>query len=324
MRVLITGGAGHLGINICKTFLQESTIVRVFDIDNSLNRKRTENLGANAEVFWGDITQPDSVTEATEDVDAIVHMAAVLPPLSEQNPELANNVNVGGTQTIVNTIKERGNSIPFIFISSVTVFGPTPDATKPLHPDRNKPKPSSIYAKTKVQAEDFIRESGIDYLIMRLTLVPYLNLTASAIKNAMLFIIPLNKRIPLHNRLEFCHPDDVTLAVINAVNNFNEVKGKTLVIAGGTSQQMRYQDMVHAMFGTIGLPIPPRHKFTDKPFELDWYDTTDSQELLRFQRKTLHDYAHDLANQFPILFISMMRYFIGPIFGKVIVKLIWK
>jgi len=182
MRVLITGGAGHLGINVCKAFLQEDTIVRIFDIDNSLNRKRTENLGTNAEVFWGDITQPDSVTEAMDNVDAIVHMAAILPPLSEQNPELTNRVNLGGTQTIVNTIKERGISIPFIFTSSVAVFGPTPDATEPLHPDRNKPKPSSVYGKTKEQAEDFIRESGIDYLIIRLTSVPYLNLSANDMK----------------------------------------------------------------------------------------------------------------------------------------------
>jgi len=315
MHVLITGGAGHLGINICKKFLQESASVRLFDIDNSLNRKRTENLGSNAEVFWGDITQPDSVREAIENIDAIVHMAAILPPLSEQNPELTNRINVGGTQTIVNTIKERGNSIPFIFTSSVAVFGPTPDATEPLHPDRNKPKPSSIYAKTKVQAEDFIRESGIDYLIMRLTSVPYLNLSTNDMKTGMLYTIPLN------NRLEFCHPDDVTVAVINAVNNFNVVKGNTLVIAGGPSQQMRYQEMMHAFFGTLGLPLPPKHKFTDEPFELDWYDTTDSQELLMFQRKTIDDYSHDLASQFPALLVSMMRYFIGPIFGKVIVRL---
>ena len=315
MRVLITGGAGHLGINVCKAFLQEDTIVRIFDIDNSLNRKRTENLGTNAEVFWGDITQPNSVTEAMDNVDAIVHMAAILPPLSEQNPELTNRVNLGGTQTIVNTIKERGISIPFIFTSSVAVFGPTPDATEPLHPDRNKPKPSSVYGKTKEQAEDFIRESGIDYLTIRLTSVPYLNLSANDMKSGLLYTIPLN------NRLEFCHPDDVTVAVINAVNSFNEVKGNTLVIAGGPSQQMRYQDMVHALFGSLGLPLPPKHKFTDEPFELDWYDTTDSQELLKFQRKTIDDYSHDLANQLPTLLVYMMRYFIGPIFGKVIVRL---
>jgi len=286
MRVLIIGGAGHLGINICKRFLQENAIVRVFDIDNSLNRKRTENLGANAEVFWGDITQPDLAREAMDNVDAIVHMAAILPPSSEQNPELANRVNVGGTRTIVNTIKERGDSIPFVFTSSVAVFGPTPDATEPL-----------------------------DYLIIRLTSVPYLNLSANDMKSGLLYTIPLN------NRLEFCHPDDVTVAVINAANNFSEVKGNTLVIAGGPSQQMRYQDMMHAFFGALGLPLPPKHKFTDEPFELDWYDTTDSQELLKFQRKTIDDYSHDLTNQYPTLLVSMMRYFIGPIFGKVIVRL---
>jgi len=246
-------------------------------------------------------------------IDAVVHLAGIVQPFTEENPQLAYKVNVGGTQTIVDLIKERGESIPFVFPSSVAVFGPCPDATEPLHPERNPCNPTSVYAETKVQAEGLIKESGIDHVILRVTAVPYLRITPRDVK-AHLYSIPLK------NRVEFCHPDDAALATVNSVKNFELVKGDTLIIAGGPSQQMLYEDMLRAILGTFGLPLPPRHKFAEEPYALDWYDTSRSQELLKFQQKTLDDYSRDLANQFPAPFIALMRYFIGPVFGRLIVR----
>ncbi|MCJ7653844.1 MAG: SDR family NAD(P)-dependent oxidoreductase, partial [Dehalococcoidia bacterium] len=100
MRVLITGGAGRLGITVCKAFLRDGAHVRVFDLDTSGNRKSVKGLNGKAEVLWGDITQPDSVQKALEGVDAVVHMAGILPPVAYEKPELAKKVNVGGTRII--------------------------------------------------------------------------------------------------------------------------------------------------------------------------------------------------------------------------------
>ncbi len=309
MRVLITGGTGRWGPPVCEAFLKEGFNVRLL-----LHRKRVKGLGSNLEVVWGDITQPDSVRKAMDGIDAVVHLAGIVQPLTEQNPDLAYKVNVGGTQTIVNLIREKGESIPFVFPSSVAVFGPCPDATEPLHLERNPCNPTSVYAKTKVQAENLIKESGIDYVILRVTAVPYLRLTLSDMKAHL-------HTIPLKNRIEFCHPDDASLAILNVVKNFDAVKGNTLIIAGGSSQQIHYEDMLRRILGTFGLPLPPAHKFAQEPYYLDWYDTSKSQALLNFQRKTLDDYAEDLANQFPAPVVALMRRFIGPVFGRLIVRL---
>jgi len=308
MRVLITGGTGRWGPPVCKAFLKQGFSVRIL-----LHRKRVKSLGANCELVWGDVNQPDSVRKAMQGIDAVVHLAGIVQPFTEGNPQLAYKVNVGGTQTIVDLVKERGESIPFVFPSSVAVFGLCPDATEPLHPERNLCNPTSVYAKTKVQAENLIRESGIDHVILRVTAVPYLRITPRDLK-AHLYTIPLK------NRLEFCHPDDAALATVNSVKNFELVKGNTLIIAGGPSQQMLYEDMLRVVLGTLGLPLPPRHKFAEEPYPLHWYDTSRSQELLKFQQKTLDDYSRDLANQFTAPFIALMRYFIGPVFGRLIVR----
>ena len=130
--------------------------------------------------------------------------------------------------------------------------------------------------------------------------------------------------IPVNNRIEFCHADDTASAILNAVKNFDAVKGNTLVISGGSNQRMLYKDMLSAILGVLGLPLPPVHKFTREPYYLDWYDTKKSQELLRFQQKTfadyLKDYSRELTRRYCSLFMPFMRHFVGPVFGKLVVQ----
>jgi nucleoside-diphosphate-sugar epimerase len=316
MRVLITGGAGRLGITICKAFLKDGFQVRVFDLDTPANRKSIKRLKDRAEVMWGDVTQPVSVRRALEGIDAIVHMAGILPPVAYEKPELAAKVNVGGTKLIVDLLKERGGNIPLLFTSSVAAFGPTPDASQPLCPDKTKCNPRGAYGETKLQAENLIQESGIDYVILRLTATMYLSFSVSDVKR--MFTVPLN------NRVEYCHPNDTASAILNAIKNFDTVKGNILVISGGAEQRMLYRDMIRAMMGIMGLPLPPAKKFTTEPYYLDWYDTTKAQELLKFQRHTfadyLRDYSKELARKYGSGFLPFMRRFVGPVFGKIIVQ----
>lgn len=316
MSVLITGGAGRLGINVCKTFLHNGFKVRVFDLDTPRNRKNVRELYDRAEIVWGDVTQADLVQSALAGVDAVVHMAAILPPVAYEKPELAARVNVGGTRTLVNLIKESGRYIPLVYTSSVAVFGPTPQACEPITPDRHQPCPKGAYGETKFQAENLIRASGIDHVILRLTATMYLGFAISDLKRMF--------TVPADNRVEFCHPDDAALAILNAVENFSAIKGNTFVISGGAKQRMLYKDMVGAILGVLGLPLPPRQKFTREPYYLDWYDTTKSQEFLKFQRKTftdyLTDYSRELARRYTSLFIPFMRSFVSPVFGKLIVQ----
>jgi len=316
MRVLITGGAGRLGTTICKAFLKDGFQVRVFDLDTPQNRKSVRSIGEKGEIMWGDITQPDSVRRALNEVDAVVHMAAILPPIAYERPELATRVNVGGTRIIVDLIRERGGNIPFVYTSSVAAFGPTPEATEPLSPDKSDSKPKGAYGETKHQAEKLITESGLDYIILRLTATMYLSFKANDIKRMF--------TIPLDNRVEYCHPDDTASAIVSAVKGFDSVKGNTLVISGGPKQRMLYEDMISAILGVMRLPLPPARKFTRKPYYLDWYDTSKSQELLHFQGNTfagyLKDYSQQLVKQYGSGFIPFMRYFVSPVFGKIIVQ----
>lgn len=318
MRVLVTGGAGRLGITVSDALLRDGFQVRVFDLDNERNRGSVKDVSGRAEIIWGDITRPDSVRQALEDVDLVVHMAGILPPVAYQKPDLARRVNVGGTALLVDAIKEKGVRIPIVFTSSVAVFGPTPGASEPISVEKNEPHPQGAYGETKLAAENVIRESGLDHLILRLTAVMYFTHEVSDLKRMY--------TVPLDNRVEFCHPDDLALAIRNAVRSFDTVKGNTLVVSGGPSGRMLYREMVGAVLGVMGLPLPPAGKFTRQPYYLDWYDTTRSQELLRFQRRSfadyLGDYSRGLSRKYTALFLPFMRRVVSPLFGRVVVQFI--
>ena len=318
MRILVTGGAGRLGVTVCRKVLEKGFQLRVFDLDTPRNRKSVKDLGDAVEVVWGDITCRESVEKALEGIEAVVHMAGILPPISEEKPEMAAKVNVEGTRVLVDLLKRREPGIPVVFTSSVAVFGPTPDASRPISVEADSPRPDCNYGRTKLQAEELIEASGIEYVILRLSAAVYTVFGMDDMKR--IFSIPLN------NRLETCHPDDVAVAIANALSKFDEVKGKTLIVSGGPDHRMLYREMIGEILNVMALPVPPADKFNQEPCYLDWYDTSKSQELLAFQHRTFGDYVRDyrkeLTRKFSPLFLPFMTLFVGPLFGKAVVRLI--
>ena len=313
-RVLVTGGAGRLGLRVSRLLLEYGYKVRILDVEGKRSRQRLGTLKGEVDVVWGDVRDPGAVRSSLEGADAVVHMAAILPPMTDQRPDLAQSINVEGTKTLVDAICAYGKDIPVVYSSSISVFGATPDAMEPVCPERNPANPEEVYSQTKLEAEKVIRESGIAHVILRLPAA--FDLDASAVK--------LIYRVPLNNRFEFCHPDDTILAIANAVRFFEAVRGMTLVICGGPAQRMTYGDMLGGAFGVLGLPLPPARKFSRQPYCVDWYDTVGSQELLRYQTKTYDDFRRDLARNIagPLspAVVPLMRYLVGPVFGRVIIR----
>jgi nucleoside-diphosphate-sugar epimerase len=319
MRVLVTGGAGMLGIDVCNTLRKNGFQVSIFDLDTETTRKNLKRLTGPAEIITGDITRPGSAGPALRDVDAVIHMAALLTVNTLLNRKMAERVNLGGTRNIIEAIRDEKRNIPLVYTSSVAVFGPSPDAASPLDPDQYMAKPRGEYAETKFEAEEVIRMSGIDYVILRLG-THWQNQIFSRNEFRYMF------RIPLDNRIEIIHPDDTATAIVHAVKDFDKVKGNTLVVSGGAACRMFHRDRVKAITKVLGLPMPPVERFNRSPAPMDWYDTQKSQTLLRFQQRTfndcLRDYRKELARRFTPLFPLLMRYMIGPVFGRLIVRYI--
>ncbi len=312
-KVLITGGLGGVGYHVTQRFLKAGVPVRVIELDRRPLRDRLRGLSPRPEVVWGDVTDRNDVERAIEGVDIIAHLAAVIPPRADQEPGLARRINVGGTRTVIEAVRGAGRRIPVVYTSSIAVFGDTRDQTPPLHPDRNPMNPSSPYEKSKAEAEMLVRESGLDFLVLRLGANPHLELHPSMFRE--MFIQPFDSRI------EFTHVEDTVTAIVNAVQRFESVKNRVLIVSGGPANQMYYHEFVTRAMGELGLPCPPEEKFSKGPAHLDWYDTSESEAALEYQSRTLDDYLRDIYRPIPRPVRWLMRRVVGPTVGRLIVRL---
>ncbi|WP_207424049.1 GDP-mannose 4,6-dehydratase [Desertivirga brevis] len=155
--ILVTGGAGFIGSNLIKELLKDPD-THVSSIDNfdpfySIEQKRL-NIGAftenaNFDFIEGDIRNIEDLRKI-RNIDVIVHLAAkagVRPSIN--NPVLYQDVNVSGTQTLLEFAKERGIK-QFVFASSSSVYGVNQNV--PWH-EEEKLLPISPYASTKLSGE---------------------------------------------------------------------------------------------------------------------------------------------------------------------------
>jgi nucleoside-diphosphate-sugar epimerase len=285
MRVLVTGGLGNVGRSSLTELLKQNHEVRCFDLKTPANLKQAKRFAGKVHFVWGDLRDPVDIVPAVQSQDIVVHLAFILPPASDEHPDLAEAVNVGGTRNLLEAAKTLTPPPRIIFISSFSVYGacqhklPPRTASDPVQPMDN-------YNRHKVECEGMVRESGLDWAIFRLGVVPPKSLGG---------FTPKMFDTPPSQRTEFVHPDDVGLAVANAVN-CQEVWGKMLLIGGGHSSQIYFRDFVGGMMQAMGIGRLPDRAFATMACAFsDWIDTTESEGLLHYQRHSFDDFTKEIA-----------------------------
>jgi len=302
MRVLLTGAFGNVGESTLLSLFESNHKIRCFDIETKVNQKKRKQLSKIGmfETIWGDVRDSDIVQKAVEDMECIIHLAAILPPVSDRNPEFTRSVNLVGTRSLVDAAIKRDEPPKFIYSSSIATYGhcsgrgPPKKATDPQII-------TDVYTETKIKAEEYIRASNIPWTILRFGVVPPLSM--NWFKSAL---DPFVYDIPLEQRLEFVHSRDIGLAVANAVDAPTE--GRILLLGGGESCRMTYRAFMTGYLDALGIGMLPESAFRvptceEDYFHTDWMDTSESQAILNFQTRTFTDYIDELSDT-----IGRLRY----------------
>jgi len=153
--ILVTGGAGYVGSTFIRDALAKGYRVRCLDLLIYGGKTLVGFLyNPNFELIKGDVRIKKDVEEALENVDVVVHLAAVVGDLPCQvAPKSALQINFTGTQLVAETAKNK-KIRRFIFASTCSNYGVV-DPETPADENR-KLNPVSLYAETKIDCEKFL------------------------------------------------------------------------------------------------------------------------------------------------------------------------
>jgi UDP-glucose 4-epimerase len=272
--VTITGGAGNLGRQVARLLVERGFTVRLFDLPEIDYDFATGQPGL--EVMPGDLRDQTALSRACAKAEWVVHLAAIMPPVSETNQNLARTVNIEGTRRLLAVMPVEAK---LVLASSVATYGVAQREVVGLdHPQR----PIDYYGQTKVQNEHDVLASGRPATLLRI----------SGISVPALLEIPSPWFFTREQKVEFIHLHDAALAVANCVGNQNAV-GHVWQIAGGSAWRTTGQGYSDGICRAFDIP-PESATFMDTTNWPAWFDTAESQAGLKYQQHTFDDFTAEL------------------------------
>jgi nucleoside-diphosphate-sugar epimerase len=166
--ILVTGGAGFIGSTFARIALERGHSVRIVDNLSTGSQEVVDKLEyLGADVIVGDIRDSSVMNTALHGVDFVVHLAAQISvPLSMEYPEETADINIQGTQMVIDCALKHGVQ-RLVMASSAAVYGE--NTNLPLN-EEDGGMLLSPYAESKWKNEDQIlnsRREGLESVALR-------------------------------------------------------------------------------------------------------------------------------------------------------------
>jgi nucleoside-diphosphate-sugar epimerase len=297
--VLITGAFGQVGKRCAEILLDRGRTVIAVDLQSERSVGVAQSLSDRGGPgllipAYVDLLDGAAVVDlvAEHQPDVIVHLAAIYSPPSYRNPRFARKVNVEGTRNLVLAARALPEPPLILKASSAAVYGSrNPYRYPELITPETPVNPIDQYGEDKLLAEAVIRDSGLPYAVLRLGGV----ISPDGASNLDADYLLLIRATPGDNRIHAVDARDVALAFTNAADKRVAVNGKVLLIGGNESYRHLQRDVEDDMMEAAGLGrLGPSASLPGDPNDdrgwsfTGWYDTTESEALLEYQR---HDWS---------------------------------
>jgi nucleoside-diphosphate-sugar epimerase len=299
MNIVVTGGFGNVGKSTVKACLEKGHSVTILEAPAALKNaqrflhKLHPTERGKLKITYCDIRNYEEVENALHHArsggspDAIVHLAALIPPASDRNSEVTWQINVGGTKNVIDANASLEKPARLVLASSIATYGDrledfwirTSDAFQP----------SDIYSKTKIESENLVLGAGVPALILRLSYV---------VSPEWLQFDPLMFSMPPQTRLEVVHTVDAGRAFAQAATLETLPETRVFDIGGGAACRTTfraYLDRIFSYFGLGDSEFLPDCAFAQSGFHCGWYEDSDfADSVLHFRSKSLEDYYQEV------------------------------
>lgn len=293
---LITGVAGFIGSHLADKLLSQGH--RVIGIDNFDNFYakdiKVKNISLavqnkNFSFFEKDITNIESLFQITSKIDCVIHLAAkagVRPSIL--NPQSYQEVNIKGTQNILDFVKKR--DIPkIVFASSSSIYGVNPNY--PWKESDNDLKPISPYASTKMAGElmghVYSHLYGISFIGLRFFTVYGPRQRPDLAIHKFAKAIISGQPIPFFgdgNTLrDYTYIDDIISGIIGAIN----YKTKFDIFNLGNTSPINLKDLITVLEEAIQKKaIIERLPMQDGDVPITYSDISKAAQCLKYKPQT--------------------------------------
>ena len=254
--VLVIGGAGYIGSALLPKLLKAGHRVRVLDLFlYGTDPIREVAHHPNLELVKGDFRHVENVVQAMRDVDAVVHLGAIVgDPACDLDQDVTIDINLSATQMIAQVAKATGIR-RFVFASTCSVYG----ACDEILDERSEVKPISLYGRTKLAAErglqkmadpsftpTIVRFSTIYGLSGRTRFDLVINLLSAKAK--------IDGQITVHGGSQwrpFVHVDDAAFAVFHILQAPLQVVANEIYNVGSDDQNYTIEAVGHMIHAQV-------------------------------------------------------------------------
>ena len=162
MKIVVTGGAGFIGLHLVNHLLKEENQITILDNFSNSDKNLTKILQhKNLKIIEGDIRKINDVNNCLKKQDIVIHLAAKISVnQSILNPSETFEVNVDGTKNVLEACK-KNNIKKIIIASSAAVYGEGSSGMKLK--ENTKTDPISPYGKSKLIMEQEIEKNLLKY-----------------------------------------------------------------------------------------------------------------------------------------------------------------
>jgi nucleoside-diphosphate-sugar epimerase len=163
MHVLLTGATGFLGYRTLEHFAHSIEITRITAVGRTIKSSH-QVIHPKVTYSLGDLSDEEFVAQLFDEVDVVVHAAALSSPWGE--PSHFHNANVLPMQHLINNVKGK-NIKRFVYISTPSMYFDGNDRINIREIDQLPKRFINAYAATKRQAERLLEHSGLPFISLR-------------------------------------------------------------------------------------------------------------------------------------------------------------
>ena len=308
-KVLLTGASGTIGFEVLKQLFEHSELydITVFDLKTYRSKRKFAPYKKSIHIVYGNIFNERDLLKIGAGQDVVIHLAAIIPPLADEKPTLSYQVNTTGTEKLIGFLELKSPNAFFLYSSSVSVYGDRLETPWIKIDDPLIPSARDEYAQTKIEAEDIIKGSKLDWSIFRLAAI-----MGGHKMSKLLF------HQPLKTSLEIATPTDTARAFLNAIEKQEHLSKRIFNLGGGATCRMLYDRFLSRSFeinGLGALDFLPK-SFAEKNFHCAYYEDGELlNDILNFRKDTMETYFEKEKRKVPAL-----RKFIVSILKKPIKK----